>query len=156
MNNYIITSDSYSLLLEGYIELFNKYCKKNIKHNIVLGFEDPDISFPQNFSFHSLGNQKDAASWTEPLIKFFENIDDEYFLLCFEDHYLIKEINHERLEEGIRYMKEGDVDKLYLQPDYSHKITNHYKGKLVCFCYMPSRTYNHFFDALCLEKKIFS
>ena len=94
----------------------------------MLGFEEPKVSFPQNFSFHSLGNQKDATLWTEPLIKFFENIDDDYFLLCFEDHYLLKEVNHERLEEGIKYMKEGRVDKLYLQPDYSHKITHHYKG----------------------------
>jgi len=128
VNNYIITSDGYSFLIEGYIKLFKKYWGETTEQNIVVGFETPSVLFPQNFKFHSLGSQNEFSSWTEPLIRFFEKIEDEYFLLCFEDHYLLKEVHKDRLEEGIGYMREGNVDKLYLQPDYGHRITRHYKG----------------------------
>jgi hypothetical protein len=128
MKNYIITSDKYSFLLEGYTKLYNKYWHDITNENVVLGFDVPPVTLPHNFRFHSLGAQKNFVSWTEPLIKFFETIEDRYFLLCFEDHYILKKADAERLQEGLDYMEEGGVDKLYLQPDYGSRITGPYKG----------------------------
>tara|TARA_R110002020_G_scaffold277888_1_gene493319 strand:- start:292 stop:1053 length:762 start_codon:yes stop_codon:yes gene_type:complete len=136
MKNFIITSDRYSFLLEGYITLFNKYWVGEDIHHVILGFETPNIDLPNNFTFHSLGKQSDNPMWSQTLIPFFENVEEDYFLLSFEDHFLVKEVPIERLKEGVALIKEGGVDKLFLQNDYSDgkngmpfsRIKEHYKG----------------------------
>ena len=74
--------------------------------------------------------------WSQTLIPFFEKVEEDYFLLSFEDHFLVKEVPMERLKEGIASIEEGGVDKLFLQNDYSDgkkgmpfsRIKEHYKG----------------------------
>ena len=128
MRNFVITCDRYSVLLEGYIELFRRHWTGLPVQTVILGFDKPDIIFPKGFIFHSMGKQINYHQWSAPLITFFESIEDDFFLLCFEDHYLIKDVDSERLDEGLHLMQEGNVDKLYLQPDYSDRIERHYKG----------------------------
>lgn len=125
MKYYIITSDKYNFLLEGYAELFNKYWNSSIQV-IILGFELPNVTLPDNFTFKSLGKQTDWDTWSGPLFKYFSNIDDEYFFLCFEDHYLVNDVNHQLMEEAISYCN-GDIDKVYLMID-DKTLTDHYKG----------------------------
>ena len=139
MKNFIITSDKYSFLLEGYIKLFNKYWNGGDIHHTILGFDPPTIELPSNYTFHSLGKQKDNPMWSQTLIPFFKKIKESYFLLTFEDHFLVKEVNIELLKEGISLIEKGGVDKLILQNDYSSdkkgmppsKIKEHYKGTLL-------------------------
>ena len=128
MRNIVITSDRYNFLLEGYIKLFNKYWRGDYIHTTIIGFDIPDINLGEGFDFYSMGKQSNYLMWTTPLIKFFESIDDEYFLLSFEDHYLINEVDMDVLIEGIELLKNDDVDKLYLHKDYTNKANNHYSG----------------------------
>ena len=126
LKNYIITSNKYSFLLEGYMELFKKHWGSEVE-SVVLGFDKPDIELQENFSFHSMGNQDDGRGWCEPLIEFFESCTDDYFLMCFEDHYPIRPIKGEprqRLIEGLGYLKEKRADKLYLMPDYHDRAAS--------------------------------
>lgn len=125
MKHYIITSDKYNFLLEGYIELFKKYWNSDIQV-VILGFDTPDVILPDNFTFHSMGKQSDWNTWSGPLFEYFSNIDDEYFVLCFEDHYIVNDVNHQLMEEAISYCN-GDIDKVYLMID-GRTITGHYKG----------------------------
>ena len=128
MRSFIITSDRYNFLLEGYIQLFTKYWTGDDVDTVILGFDSPDIILPNNFEFTSMGKQKDFPTWTSPLITFFESIDDEYLLLSFEDHYLVKPVDATRLAEGIALMEAGGVDKLYLHKDYTSKASVLYSG----------------------------
>ena len=130
LKNYIITSNKYSFLLEGYMELFKKHWGSEVE-SVVLGFDKPDIELQENFSFHSMGNQDDGRGWCEPLIEFFESCTDDYFLMCFEDHYPIRPIKGEprqRLIEGLGYLKEKRADKLYLMPDYHDRAASYFEG----------------------------
>ena len=128
MRNFVITSDRYNFLLEGYIKLFNKYWTGDNIHTTILGFDTPNVVLGDNYDFHSMGKQVDNPIWTYPLIDYFESIDDEYFLVSFEDHYLIDEVNIERLNEGINLLENGGVDKLYLHKDYTNKAGSNYSG----------------------------
>jgi len=129
MRNFVITSNRYSFLLEGYIDFFKKNWSDDYPiDTVILGYDEPNVSLSSDFTFHSMGRQQDCEVWAEPLVTFFESIDDDYFLLSFEDHYKIKKVNMKRLEEGIQLMELGGVDKLYLQPDYSDRIISHYSG----------------------------
>ena len=130
LKNYVITSNKYSFLLEGYMELFRKNWASEVQ-SVVLGFDKPDIELQENFSFHSMGDQDDGRGWCEPLIEFFERCPDDYFLMCFEDHYPIKpllEAHRLRLLEGLKLLEEGKGDKLYLQPDYMDRAESLLEG----------------------------
>ena len=130
LKNYVITSNKYNFLLEGYMELFIKNWAPEV-HTTILGFDKPEVELKQNFSFHSMGDQDDGRGWCEPLIEFFETCTDDYFLMCFEDHYPIKPLlkaHRERLLEGIKLIEEDKADKLYLQPDYMDRAVSLVEG----------------------------
>ena len=128
MNLYVLTSDRYNFLLEGYSKLFNQHWDDHLIVT-VLGFDPPKVDLPDNFRFHSMGKQKDYPTWSGPLIEYFSKCQDEYFFLCFEDHYLVNTVAKVLVEEIMRHLS-GDrsIDKVYLMPDDS-KIKSHYKGK---------------------------
>lgn len=132
LRNFVLTSNRYSVLLEGYMELFSKYWPVSEIKTTILGFDKPEVKLLDSFDFHSMGDQSDGRKWAEPLIQYFESIDDEYFLMCFEDHYVVQplgEAGKARLCEGIDYIvKDNFADKLYLMPDYRRAAEYHYKG----------------------------
>lgn len=131
LKNYVITSNKYNFLLEGYMKLFKKNWASEVP-TVVLGFDKPKVVLQENFSFHSMGDQDDGRGWCEPLIEFFESITDEYFLMCFEDHYPIKPLLPEprsRLVEGLSYLKNNVADKLYLMPDYHDRASAIVRGR---------------------------
>lgn len=117
-NHYIITSDNYSFLLEGYIELWNRHWNDPSINIVVLGFDIPNLDFPKNIKFHSMGVQSETSSWSEPLISYFESVDDDYFFMSFEDHYLVADVDTELLNEAESYISSsGEIDKVYSFPD---------------------------------------
>lgn len=143
MNGYIITSDKYNFLLEGYIELYNRNWNDNSMSFTILGFDTPKLDLPDKFKFVSLGKQSDYLNWSEPLKNYFENIDDDIFFLSFEDHYLVDKVNTEILYEGLNYMNDISIDKLYISGnDYSGEIKTHYKGNWFLCKNNPGLTVN--------------
>ena len=93
----------------------------------IVGFDTPIINLPDNFIFHSLGKQSDYTTWSEPLITFFSEIESDKFFLSFEDHFIVKDVNKEIMNEGINYMNEGNIDKLFLLPEYGYRGIGLYK-----------------------------
>ena len=140
MKRFVLTSDKYRFLLGGYTELFNRHWKGQLDVTI-LGFEKPQDDLPENFKFHSLGKQK-GTIWSNPLISFFSKLEDEYFFFCFEDHFLIHDVNLRLIEESIDFLKNDDIDKVWFlaKPtikniDYSEKF---YKWKPSPGCLIPT------------------
>lgn len=125
MKYYILTSDKYNFLLEGYTELFNKHWDSDIQV-IVLGFDTPDVTLPDNFVFESLGKQSDWNTWSGPLIEYFSRVTDKYFFMSFEDHYLVDDVNTQLFQEAMSYCG-GSVDKVYLMID-NKTLREPYKG----------------------------
>ena len=131
LKNYVITSNRYNLLLEGYMSLFSKFWPTEEVETVIVGFNTPKTKLLDNFTFSSMGEQNGGVSWCDPLIKFFEEVSDDYFLMCFEDHYPIKPlapVAKLRLEEGLEFLQNNEADKLYLMPDYFGKAKQHFKG----------------------------
>lgn len=108
--------------------LFQKYWNSDLPIN-VLGFASPTVDLPDNFSFVSMGKQEDCSTWGTPLKKYLESLDDEYFFMAFEDHYLVDHVMTELFHEAFRYCHDsgGEIDKVYLARD-DRRIVSHYKG----------------------------
>jgi hypothetical protein len=85
MKIYVPTADFYPHIMKVYAELFNDYWPN--QEVVILGH---DISLlptlPDNFEIVSLGPQ--STSWCDPLYKYFSSIEDEYFILTLEDHFI--------------------------------------------------------------------
>jgi len=129
MKYIIITSDKYNFLLEGYIDLYRRHWNHPSVSFIILGFSTPEITLPNDFVFHSMGKQSDYSTWSEPIKKYLQKINDKYFFLCFEDHYIVRDINQNQIEEAVNLIdKDETIDKIYFSNDeYDDRILNHYK-----------------------------
>ena len=130
MNVYIPTCDSHLFVLKAFAYCFNKYCGEtfNVK---ILGFTAPDFPLPANFEFISLGKSQEggAKGWTNYLIDFFDNIEDEYFIFGIDDfcvcrpfdfniyHALLKELSPQLgridLQPSIQYCRHAADVKVY-------------------------------------------
>lgn len=128
MKYIVLTSDKHNFLLEGYSILFQKYWNPDLPVT-VLGFDKPKVDLPDNFTFVSMGQQKDYPTWEQPLREYLESISDEYFFMAFEDHYLVDHVMTELFYEGLFYCHEskGEIDKMYLTID-NRRIDSHYEG----------------------------
>jgi hypothetical protein len=117
MKKYVITFDKYLPLLKGFAYFFNKYWSKD-EEIIVLCYEKPSFSLPDNFIIHSLGRQKNYGRyWTNALIPYFKNVPEKYFLILLEDLFLREPIDLEILKEMEDIVKRNGADKACL-----HKI----------------------------------
>ena len=100
MNNlkiYVTTSDDYVHLIKPFQFLFNKFWK-NAKVTI-LGYDNPKFKLNDNFEFVSLGTSTHTPSeWGTDLKQFFEQTDDEFFILMLEDMFIVKPVNIKMLE----------------------------------------------------------
>lgn len=115
--HYIVTSDRYSFLLEGFVELWKRHWNDSSIDIVILGYDPPKIDFPKNFEFYSMGVQSETSSWSDPLDLYFSSIDDEYFFMTFEDHYLVADVDIDLLNEAESYISSGEIDKVYSFPD---------------------------------------
>ena len=96
---YVSTSDNYINLIKIFQFLFNRFWDVE-QEVIVLGYKEPDFKLEKNFSFHSMGQSRYTPNeWGTDLKKYFESIDDEFFILIFEDNFPVKPVNHNLLNE---------------------------------------------------------
>ena len=53
---------------------------------------------PKNCTFHSLGRQEDFGKvWTDPLIPFIKELEDEHFVFTVEDVMLMKPVDQQKI-----------------------------------------------------------
>lgn len=96
---YVMTSDGYLNILKSYAYLFNRYWSKR-QQVVVAGYAAPEFDLPSNFSFISLGNQRDypVNRWSDGLIKLLNQIDDSHFILMLEDYLITRHVDTEAVQ----------------------------------------------------------
>jgi hypothetical protein len=105
-----MTSDGYLDLLPGFAYLYNKYWGDRLPgvgdQVVVFGFREPEFFLPHNFSFVSLGDQKDYPfnKWSNALLKAMDKCPDDVFCLMLEDYWLVRPVDIEAVNILRRYM----------------------------------------------------
>lgn len=120
MKKFVITSDKYSFCLQGFQKLINKYWNFEDPNFTILGFNNPNCEIGKNFSFCKLGeNLTDKTNWDEALNPFFNNLNEDYFFLCFEDHFLIDFAKSEYFTSAEKIMSsDPSISKIRVHPKY--------------------------------------
>lgn len=110
---YITTCDSNIFVIKYFQYFFNKYWGKHIKVKI-LGFNPPDFNLEENIEFVSLGKEQigGAKGWSNYLIDYFSNIDDEYFIFGIDDFMISRPVDEEVFSTALELINEkiGRID----------------------------------------------
>jgi len=101
----VTTCDKHLWLLPAFAYLFNKYWSP--KQEVVVGcFAKPEDKLPDNFIIHQI--QEDnipIEQRSDGLIKFFKQLDDQYFVWMLEDFWLCDYVDVEGIELLFEWMK---------------------------------------------------
>tara|TARA_R110001599_G_scaffold78258_1_gene212863 strand:+ start:37 stop:735 length:699 start_codon:yes stop_codon:yes gene_type:complete len=120
MKIYISTSDRYTALIEPFAFLFNKFWSSD-QQVVILGYTKPDCKLPENFEFISMGiSRNDPKEWSTDLRKYFQSIDDEWFIYGTEDMFLVYPVDFNSLNKLKTYMKPG-VGRINITNDVCRK-----------------------------------
>lgn len=119
MKKIIITSNKYSFCLDGYQKLSDKYWGKDQLFT-VLALKEPDVALGCNFSLEILGNDlNDSSPWSEAILPYFKKLREDFFFLCFEDHFLVSQVDISRMNDAEEIMNYDDtVSKIRMLPGY--------------------------------------
>ncbi|MFG0252128.1 MAG: hypothetical protein ACF8NJ_04560 [Phycisphaerales bacterium JB038] len=106
MHIYVFTSDKYHHALPPFAHLFNKYFDDG-QDVTVVGYAEPTVSLPENFSFISLGKQEDYPwkKYSDALIKFLEQYAPPTFVLMLEDYWLCRQANVDQVQSCYDYTR---------------------------------------------------
>lgn len=110
MKIVVVSSDKYVNLLNGFSRLFNRHWSEN-KEVDILCYNKPDFKLPKNFNVISLGDQS-GDCWTAPLRSYFNELEDDYFLLLLEDHFMFKDMDFSLLDKAEEEIKKDTVSKV--------------------------------------------
>jgi hypothetical protein len=122
MKVFVPVSDKYIHLMPTYAKFFNKYwgdhqdvyCLVN-KVTIGKGY------IPDNFYFVDIGPKWSNEPWTNALIDYFKSIDDEYFVLTLEDHFLIRPMDFLGLHVMEQAIAKGQANKAMIHAHLNDK-----------------------------------
>jgi len=107
MKVYVGTSDKYIHLIEIYQFLFNKFWGNGYEV-VVLGYQEPQFKLDDNFTFHSLGvSRNNPSEWGTDLKRYFEGIDDKFFIFMLEDMFPANPVNFDLLNDIINYLDDN-------------------------------------------------
>lgn len=108
--------DKYHFLIKPFCYLFNKFWGLDQKV-IFLGYKKVTYELPSNFSFISLGSDLGPLKWSNPLIKFFNNLQESHFILGLEDTLLTGPFNKNIFSILIKELSNPDVGRIHLSRD---------------------------------------
>lgn len=125
LNVYVSTCNGYDVLIKPFYQLFNKFWGTD-QNVVILGYRQPPFPLPDNFKFVSLGEeQKNVSDWSTDLRKFFETVDDEFFIYTVEDSFLLHPIDHVIMNSLSQYMKLPNIGRIALN-SFSANKTNEF------------------------------
>jgi hypothetical protein len=105
MKIIIPTCNNYCNILEAnQFSSMNSFNSPNLEV-IILGYEKPNFDLG-SWKFISLGEDRGAQNFTNDIIPFFENFNEEYFIYGNDDCIFTNKINLEFLNEIIENVKE--------------------------------------------------
>lgn len=110
MKVVVVASDKYRNVLNGFSILFNRHWSEN-KEVDVLYYKRPDFNLPKNFSLVQIAEEC-TPNWCSPMIPYFENLEEEYFFLCMEDHFMFKDMDFNLLQRAEEEIKKPSVAKI--------------------------------------------
>jgi hypothetical protein len=119
MKKIILTSNKYSFCVDGHQELLKRHWKGDDGFTLI-GFDKPKIELNELIEFECLGDGfNDSTPWRDALSPFFSNLEDDFFLLVFEDHFLVNDVNLELFNEVEEIMKKDkSIGKVRMAPAY--------------------------------------
>ena len=95
MKVFVMTCDSYMDAIPGFAHQFNKYWSPD-QEVIVAGFSKPEFDMPDNFTFFSIGDQRNypVDRWSDALLKLMWHFPKEkHFVLMLEDYWICQPVN---------------------------------------------------------------
>lgn len=119
MKILVTTSNQQMGLLEPHATLFNRYWPE--QQVTILGFNTINKPrLPDNFEYVSLGRQDDFGRyWTDPLIPYIKELDEDYFVLMMGDFLLTDYVETKKFNILESEVKHGDADKVILDTHLS-------------------------------------
>ena len=87
----VLTNNRHLPLLRGFSYLWNKYAGE--KPVTIFGFDAPGFKLPDNFVFHSLGEQLPVQQWSKGLRQAIEVLGQKSFILLLEDFWFYDRVN---------------------------------------------------------------
>ena len=105
---FVITSDTYLWCLSPFSYLFNKYWSPE-QEVVICGFHPPSFELPRNFKFYSMApSNAPQSKWSNTLIKFLKEVQDEYSVLMLEDYWITRPVDIEAINVIHSYMQSNN------------------------------------------------
>jgi FkbM family methyltransferase len=109
MKIYLSTCNSHMHLVERWQYLFNKFWGDHLQEVVLIGYDHPKFQLDSNIRFVSLGQQTGGPEkWGVDLRRFFEQLEEEYFIYWLEDQILVDYAAPSLLEECMDYCLRDD------------------------------------------------
>lgn len=126
MKIFIPTSNKTIYLVEALLTSLPKYWPEyNDYQIIILGYDAPKFKFShKNISFEKLNDVDDVNNWAIDLKRYFETIDDDYFIFMNDDCPLSRDVNADLLNiliETASLNKDGNIGRICLTKDVSNR-----------------------------------
>jgi len=122
MRVFVPTSNDYLHCLPSFAYLFTKHYSRK-QPVVVACYERMPEGLPPNFAIHQIGRQEDYT-WSSGFMKFLNEVDDELFVLIFEDCFITRRVDIELIARLGQYMHDDPrVVKIDLTGDryrYTH------------------------------------
>ena len=110
MKVFVMTCDAYMDAIPGFAHQFNKYWSPD-QEVIVAGFSKPEFDMPDNFTFFSIGDQRNypVDRWSDALLKLMWHFPKEkHFVLMLEDYWICEPVNVNAVKILHDYMVQFD------------------------------------------------
>jgi hypothetical protein len=112
MKAVVFTSDSHSWLLRGFFHQWEKHASQGTRASNVLelevaGYTQP-AEMPSGVPFFSIGAMADypVQRWSDGVIRYLEQLEDELVVFLLEDYWLIRPVNHQAIQIAHAFMLE--------------------------------------------------
>ena len=126
MKVYVPVCDKYIHLMPIYAWFFNKYWGPYQEVICLVSHTPRYMELPLNFKFVDIGEKWAKEPWTNALIDYFQSVDDEYFVLTLEDHFLVRPIDTVGLAVMEQAIIQGEADKAMIHAHLNHKYGEPY------------------------------
>ena len=103
MRLFIPTCDKYLQGVEALLITLTKYWKDQTI--VILGYNSPQFNLPENVTFHSMGTDRGTKEWSSDLRKYFENIQDEFFIYINDDTLILDNVDTNIISELIKELR---------------------------------------------------
>lgn len=106
------TCDKYVNVIEAKKYSFDKYCDTPLDVT-VLGYKEPRFNL-EEWNFVSLGNDRGPAHFSNDLLSYFNDFEEELFVFANDDIVAVDKLDTELLSELIEVFKDSSVGRICL------------------------------------------